>query len=298
MEQTKRPLLSGVSFVKDGLTLGYPIKESIESIAPLCDEIVINVGFSDESLCQDDGTYKYLTNHFWGEKYRFIKSFWNPAIDKKGEILSRQTNIALKNCRGKYCQYIQADEVVHQDDHPLIMRGIDLMEKNRDIEGLVFRFIHFYGNVNIQKYTRLLYRREIRLVRRLSSIKSWRDAQGFRHDDGRKLSCKEIDAVIYHYGWARAEKVMAKKIQKMNKFYHGQSHESDAFEYQRIWGLRKFNGDHPKVMKDWIRQNRNDLDIMKFKLNTNWKEAGLILSDYFEQLTGYRIGEYKNFKLI
>ena len=298
MGQTKQPLISGISFVKDGLTLGYPIRESIESIASLCDEIVINVGFSNESLTQDDGTYKYLTDYFTREKFRFIKSFWDPAVDKKGEILSQQTNVALQNCRGKYCQYIQADEAVHQEDHSAILKGVELMEKKQNIEGLVFRYIHFYGNVDIQKYTRSIYRREVRLIRRLPSIKSWRDAQGFRHDNGRKLACKKINAAIYHYGWARAEKIMAKKIQKMGKFYHGQSHKSDAFEYQRIWGLKKFTGNHPKVMENWIKENRNDLNIMKLKLNTNWKEAGLILSDYFERFTGYRIGEYKNFKLI
>ena len=298
MEQTKQPLLSGITFVKDGLSLGYPIRESIESIASLCDEVVINVGFSDKALTKDDGTYKYLTEHFPEKKYRFIKSFWDSTVDKKGEILSQQTNIALNHCRGKYCQYIQADEAVHQNDHSIIRQGINLMEENTDIEGLVFRYIHFYGNVDIQKYTRNLYRREVRLIRRLSSIKSWRDAQGFRHDDGRKLSCKEINAVIYHYGWARAEKIMAKKVQKMDTFYHGQSHKSDLFEYQRIWGLKKWDGDHPKVMADWIRKNRNDLDIMKLKLKLTWKEIGQILSDYFERLTGFRIGEYKNFKLI
>jgi len=43
-------LISGFTFIKHGLNLGYPIKESIESIEPLCDEIIINVGYDDPEL--------------------------------------------------------------------------------------------------------------------------------------------------------------------------------------------------------------------------------------------------------
>jgi len=32
---------SGFTFIKDGLNLGYPIKESIQSISDLCDEHVL-----------------------------------------------------------------------------------------------------------------------------------------------------------------------------------------------------------------------------------------------------------------
>ena len=114
-------LISGVTFIKNGLTLGYPIRESIESIAPICDEVIINVGFDDIELSKDDGTWDYLKRHFKGEKYIFLKSYWDPEMTSKGFILSDQTNIALEKASGKYCQYIQGDECLHEKDLQRIM---------------------------------------------------------------------------------------------------------------------------------------------------------------------------------
>ena len=45
--------VSGFTFIKNGLTLGYPVLESILSIEPLCDEVIVNVGFEDEQCTQD-----------------------------------------------------------------------------------------------------------------------------------------------------------------------------------------------------------------------------------------------------
>ena len=48
--------ISGFTFIKNGLTLGYPILESVQSIDPICDEVVINVGYDDPNLEKDDGS--------------------------------------------------------------------------------------------------------------------------------------------------------------------------------------------------------------------------------------------------
>lgn len=290
--------LSGLTFIKNGLTLHYPFLEAIQSIAPFCDEVVVNVCFEDVECTRDDGTWEHLKQNLTGHKFKFVKSYWDPNMDRDGHILAQQTNIALKKCRGKFCQYIQGDEVVHQDDRPLIRAALDEMDQNENIEGLVFRYVHFYGNSNVIKYTRDTYRREVRLIRNLKSIRSIKDAQGFRHVDNRKLNCRQIEARIFHYGWSRRKDVMRKKVKLFNKLYHGKDFESKDFQYQRIWGLKPFTGTHPQVMKQWIEDNKNDLDILALPLKFEWKNIGLAISDAVESLTGYRIGEYKNFKLI
>jgi len=295
---SKKALVSGLTFIKNGLTLGYPIKESIESIEPLCDEIVINVGYDDPNLEKDDGTYEYLRDNFNHEKFIFLKTPWDPNLTERGLILSEQTNIALEKCSGKYCQYIQGDEVVHEDDLPIIHNSIMEMEKDQSIEGLVFNYLHFYGNVDIIKYTRNIYRREVRLVRNGLGIKSWLDAQGFRHQNDTKISAKLTSARIFHYGWARKEQIMNDKVREFNKLYHGKNHQSDHFQYHRQWGLHPFTKTHPEVMRKWIEEHRNDLDIMNLKLEWNRETLGLMVSDLVEKLTDYRIGEYKNYRLI
>lgn len=290
-------LISGITFIKNGLTLGYPIKESIESIDSICDEIIINVGFNNKELTEDDGTWDYLTSHFKGEKYIFLKSYWDPAMTSKGLILSQQTNIALEKASGKYCQYIQGDECLHEDDLKTIVSEVQKMETDHSYDGLVFNYIHFYGNVNVKKVTKKTYRRELRLIRNNKGIKSWLDAQGFRNSDDSKVICKQIEANIYHYGWARAEQVMAAKTVAFDKLYHGDKKKDESFNYERVWGLRPFTGTHPKVMKNWIEENKNDLDILSLPYEFKFKDIRLMMSDQFEYLTGVRLGEFKNFKL-
>ncbi len=290
-------LVSGFTFIKNGLGLGYPIRESVESIEPLCDEVIINVGFEDQSLGKDDGTYEYLRDHFKHSKFKFVKSWWDPAKTKGGAILAEQTQIALSHCSGKFCQYIQGDEAIHEDDLTVIHDALLNMDRGKKTEGLVFNYLHFYGNVNILKHTRTIYRREVRAIRNHNNIKSWRDAQGFRHADESKLRCVQIPARIFHYGWARQEKVMREKARVFDKFYHGQDFQAPEFNYERIWGLKRFEGTHPRVMQNWIEKNRNTLNIMDLPLRWEWKNVGLAVGDAVEGLTGYRIGEYKNFKL-
>jgi glycosyltransferase involved in cell wall biosynthesis len=290
--------VSGFTFIKNGLTLGYPIKESVQSIEPLCDEIVINVGFDDPNLTGDDGTHEYLRDSFPGDKFKFIRSWWDPEISAHGMILSQQTNIALEKCTGDYCQYIQGDEAIHEDDLPAIEDGIRQMEKNLDINGLIFNYIHFYGNVDIYKYTRNVYRREVRLIRGQKGIKSWLDAQGFRAADDSKIKARLIDARVFHYGWARKENVMNAKVNAFEKLYHGKEYENPEFKYEKIWGLKPFTKTHPAVMKEWIETHRNDVDIMQMQSHFEWKNVGLAISDALESLTGYRMGEYKNYRRI
>ena len=292
------PTISGFTFIKNGLTLGYPILESVLSIESICDEVIINVGFDDPECTQDDGTYDYLRKSLLEPKFKFLKSWWDPSIKKSGIILSQQTNIALAECSGDYCQYIQGDECVHEDDLKMILAGVDEMEKNPLIDGLIFKYMHFYGNVDTYKYTRNLYRREVRLIRNHKGIKSWLDAQGFRHLDNTKINARLISARIFHYGWARAEKVMNKKVKVFDTFYHDKELNNQTFHYERNWGLTKFNNTHPRVMTEWIDKNRNPIDLMSLPLSWGSNLFGLVISDTIEKYTGYRIGEYKNYRKI
>lgn len=291
--------VSGFTFIKNGLSLGYPFLEAIESIDPLCDEIVINVGFDNNECTEDDGTYNFLTSKFEGfPKYKILKSYWNPESRKKGLILSEQTNIALKEITGDIGIYIQGDECIHEDDLEAIRAGMKKLYSHPNADAIVLNYHHFYGNTDIVKVTKKTYRNEIRIIRNNKGIISWLDAQGFRYSTNEKIRSIKINASIYHYGWARLEQVMIKKTEAFTKLYHGNDHQVENSGYSRIWGLRQFFGRHPKVMTKWIQENKNDVDILSLPLSLNFSDIRLILSDYFEYLSGVRIGEYKNYKLV
>ncbi len=293
--------VSGFTFIKNGLTLGYPFKESILSISPLCDEVVINVGFEDRECTKDDGTYEYLRESLKDTettKYIFLKSWWDPEKTKSGLILSEQTNIALEKISGDVGIYIQGDEAIHENDFDEIKTAIQRLLKHPSADAVLFNYHHFFGSVDIEKVTKKTYRNELRLIRNGRGIKSWLDAQGFRHEDDSKLKCIKSSAEIYHYGWARSEQLMDKKTKEFSKLYHGKDFKAQDFSYERVWGLRKFHGTHPKVMNSWIEENRNAIDILSLPVKLKLSDSRIILSDFIEYLTGHRFGEYKNYIIV
>jgi len=106
--------ISGFTFCRNMVRYDYPIIESIRSILPIVDEFIVNVG-----RC-DDGTLE-LVRSIGDPKIRIIQSVWDETLRTGGLIYSQQTNIALAACTGDWAFYLQADEVVHEDDLPNIL---------------------------------------------------------------------------------------------------------------------------------------------------------------------------------
>ncbi len=289
--------LSGFTFIKHGIELGYPFLEAVECLLAFCDEVIVSVGFGDSACEQDDGTYAAIIEKFSRhQKLKIIKSYWDPSLTKNGEILAKQTDIAFSHCTGKYCQYLQADEHIHEVDFIKIRKLLPVLERH-NLDGVIFEYLHFYGNVDVLKFTRKLYRREVRLIRNDKTIRSYRDAQGFRFENDGKLTCLMAPVCIFHYGWARKEMVMRKKIDSFGKIYHGAEHQDDKFVYQRIWGLCRFQDSHPAMMSTWILQHKNNINILDLPLTWEIGDIRSIISDFIEKLSGIRLGEYKNYHI-
>jgi len=286
-------LISGFTFVKSGLTLGYPIKESIESLEPLCDQVVITVGFDDPDLKTDDGTYQYLRDHFRHKKFLFQKSFWNPKMAAEGFLLAQQANCSLRECRGKYCQFLHADEVLHENELFKIHNAVIEMEKNPKIQGLLFNYKHFYGNCDTIKHSADIYRREVRLIRNHIGTKALQNIQGFKGPNDEKLLCQSVDAQIFHYGLALKNEFLKLRNDHLKKLLPKyQAHN----EYEHVWGLKEFIGSHPRSMQSWIEQNKNELAPLKLPPKHHVKNLFFAASDVIENLTGIRLGEYKSYK--
>src|SRR5438552_2969351 len=128
--------ISGFTFCRNAVRYDYPLVESIRSILPVVDEFVVNVG-----RC-DDGTLEVVRS-IGDPKIRIIESVWDDTLRKGGLIYSQQTNIALSHCTGDWAFYLQADEVVHEDDLPAIVASMRTHQGNLAIKGLMFRYLHF-----------------------------------------------------------------------------------------------------------------------------------------------------------
>lgn len=288
--------VSGFTVIRNGVLMGYPVLQSIRSILPVVDEFVVGVGQSDDNT-------KEMIQSLNDPKIRIFDSYWDTAKTKGGLILSEKTNEALDRCRHDWCFYIQADEVVHEDDLPAIRRALEEHEKNPEIQGLLFQYIHFYGSYQTIAASRRWYRNEIRIVKRSSGARSHNDAQGFRlyHPNGAvKLKVAPSGGRIFHYGWVKPPKVMGHKSKLLNRWWHGnkRDNEFENFQYDRQYGLRRFEGTHPAVMKDLVTAQDWTFDHRRALGDWKLKDLNLLASDVFERVFKFRIGEYRPYHLV
>jgi len=144
---------------KNALKLYYPMRQSIESILPLVDEFVVALGDSDE----DDVTRKEI-EAIGSEKIRIVDTVWDIEKYPRGMEHAHQTDIAMNLCSGDWLFYLQSDEVVHERDlEPIRQRCEELLD-DHEIEGLVFRYRHFWGDYKHVQDGHCWYRKEIRIV--------------------------------------------------------------------------------------------------------------------------------------
>ena len=287
--------ISGFTFIRNALKLDYPIKEAICSILPLCDEVVVAVGDSK------DDTRTYIEN-IGDPKIKIIDTVWNDNLRKGGVVLAMETDKALAsvNPLADWCIYVQGDECYHERDYEEITKAMHTWKDDKNVEGLLFSYLHIYGSYDFVADSRSWYRREIRIIKNNIGVKSWKDAQGFRID-GRKLKVKSINACIFHYGWVRPPAFMMAKNVEASKYWHSDDYirqKFDAekdFDYSGIDSVSRFEGTHPKVMLERIKKINwkfdRDPKIKTFNLKKRILHA-------VEQNTGWRVGENKNYKII
>jgi len=288
--------VSGFTIVRNALKYDYPVVEAIQSILPLCDEVVVAVGNSEDDTLA-------LIKNIHPTKIRIIETVWDDTLREGGRVLAVETDKAFQSTAADsdWCFYIQADEVVHEKYHNNIRAAMEQWKANLSVDGLLFNYIHFYGAYPYVADAYNWYRREIRIVRRNNGVYSHGDAQGFRKIQNKKLNVKLIDAYVYHYGWVKDPKAQQRKQQTFHLLWHDEQWveknvaKTNAFDYSKIDSLQLFTGTHPTVMAARIaRQDWNfEFDVSKSKMK--WKYR---LRKWIEQKTGWSVGEYKNYKLV
>jgi len=285
--------VSGFSFVRNALINDYPIKEAITSILPVCNQFYVAVG-----ACSD-GTLEYVDTIDPG-RVTVIPTVWDDTLRTGGGVFAAETNKAMDviDPSSDWLFYIQADECVHEKYLPIIREAMIKYNDDLRVDGLLFNYLHFYGSYDHIGSSRRWYRKEIRVIRNNRGIRSYKDAQGFRKD-GMKLNVKQIDAFIYHYGWAKSGPGMARKAGNFGTFYNGTGEitADSEFDYSNADRLRKFKGTHPAVMSDRIESSPIHLpaDFDSRLRPVSLRRPALQL---FEDVTGYRLGEYKNYHII
>ncbi|NNE56041.1 MAG: glycosyltransferase family 2 protein, partial [Flavobacteriales bacterium] len=80
--------VSGFTFIRNAIKYDYPIEEAIGSILPLCDEVVVAVGRSEDSTLE-------LVQAIAPAKIRIIETTWDDTLREGGQVLAEETNKAF-----------------------------------------------------------------------------------------------------------------------------------------------------------------------------------------------------------
>jgi len=256
--------ISGFSFGRNVSKLYYPIKESILSILPICDEFIFVLGKGDT----DDNTREILES-INSPKLKIIDTEWDTTAFPNGTENAHQTDIAIQHCKGDWLFYVQADEVVHEKYLSHIKSRCEELLTNEKVEGLLFKYRHFFGDYKHYIDHHGWYQNEIRIVRNRPDIHSFQSAQSFRSipefdgksyrqiEGSRMLNVVPLDAYIYHYGWVRPPKYMQSKKKALDSIHKGDQkadqlykQQESEFDYGPLKHFPQFIETHPAVMKE------------------------------------------------
>ena len=311
--------ISGFTFTRNATKLYYPVKASIECLLALVDEFIVVLGNCDEN----DKTEQEILS-IGSSKIKIIHSVWEIEKYSNGMEYARQTDIAKAACTGDWLFYIQSDEVVHEKYLPLIKANCEKYVNNKEVDGFLFKYKHFWGDYNHYLVSHAWYPREIRIIRNDPEIHSWRDAQSFRripNFDGKdyyqkentfKLNVVQINAYIFHYGFVRPPVLMQKKRKNHNTNYAGQQStdemfedQSDVFDYGNLGKLKVYRDSFPNAMEDFIKKFnwKDQLHYKKYKRKTKLQKHEKLkyrVLTLFEQtfLNGNLLFGFKNYKIL
>ncbi len=289
--------VSGFSFIKNAIKFDFPVKEALLSILPLCDEIIVAVGDCN------DGT-RELVAALHPTKIKIIDTVWDSQKNIDGAVLADETNKALNaiSSDSDWCFYIQGDEVLHEIGIENIKNAMLKFKDDKSIDGLLFKYLHFYGSYDYIAASNKWYKNEIRIIKNNKNIYSYKDAQGFRKNNNVKLNVKLVDAYIHHYGWVKEPKIMMDKLFNASKIWYGTNEVEERkknnakinFDYSEIDALNKYTETHPLVMEDRIKKINWQFDYDLTYNNFSIKEK---IKNTLYKLTGKEFFTYKNYLL-
>ena len=283
--------VSAFTFIKNGQILGYPFIQSIQSVLPIVDEFVVNVGESEDNTLA-------LIESINNSKIRIIKSKWNDQMKDKGYVYGQQKMIAHFNCCFDWAFYVEGDEIYHENDLNKIKSAMEVNIADKNVEALALNFLHFYGNANSYLDSPGWYRSEARIIR--NSIRTyspdglfWVVLDGNKR--GRYPKAKIIDAFCYHYGWVRTEEEMNLKSSKVQKYWDKTPEIIDYSQMDQSI-IKLFQGRHPKIVESWLPKEKG-LYLVDKKYQPTLKQKKHQFLIKIEKLLGLELSK-KHYKLI
>jgi hypothetical protein len=255
------PKLYGFGIVKNGLKFDFPFRESVLSLKPLVEKVYYVLGDSSDNTNDEFIKLDFCTTE---------NSNWDMSL-KDGLVISIETNKALSLLRksidinNAWGIYLQADEVLHQDDYQVLMDDIARAEAE-GFDAITFRYLHFWQSHHQIAISKNWYPWEIRAIKLESDIVSWGDGQSFKN-------CKKVlksEARIFHYGHVREAASYEEKMRFQAAFhFKGIRYYRKRFETKRNHIKQRsitYYGTHPETMKERILRMKDVWELPEKKI--------------------------------
>lgn len=282
-------VVSGLTFIRNGIRLGYPFVEAIKSALPLCDEFIVVVGESD------DGTREAVQG-IADPKIKIIDTKWPSNIQPKQAVLAQQTNVGLLQCQGDWVVYVQGNELFHERDYGEIRALMEKHLNNDLVEGLAFERNTFFADY--QHCYRVYpgrFKYTARIFKPWGGVYSVKDAMAFAAFDGygrkgRDLRCVDTGFDIYRYGLVVTAEAYTAKLREAP---HCARLGLSSFALNDYYGTPKafigrFVGTHPSVMCQRIEAHPFNLDehSESWRMQYSFKEWRRIFESFFYKVFG------------
>jgi glycosyltransferase involved in cell wall biosynthesis len=234
----------------------YPWRESIASVLPIVDELIVCECFST------DGTYEDLLAIMAKEpKIRMIRRPWGTKCEMLGDLV----NECVKEVRTPVHFQIQADEVLHEDSYPEFARLSVEFPGN----AAMVHYTHFFNDFDTT-YD-FCYLTIPRVAKTNSGWKSTGDACALGgpppvidtkihlYHYGKVTSGREVEAAVKEFEFQSMYKhhgfpdPMIIRAYEAGRFSMGRSHEAEG---RPVKGKKPFVGTHPAVMTEFIKAGR------------------------------------------
>ena len=274
--------ISGFTIVRNASIYNYPVVESIRSILPLCDEFIVNAGDSKDNTLS-------LVQSIGDPKIRIIENIWDMSMGEK--MLSYQTNLALKECKGDWAFYLQSDEVIHEKDLPALKGMMEKCLHKEEVDCLRLPWLHFYGSYYRYRVDAGWFQKSERIIKNNGAIESCGDAAGFRRKDGRDLKRKKTRCLLYHYGWVHSGEIMAQRRRNAEEIGFAKLGPRERKKEYSFGDLNRFPvyfGEHPWVMKERVQNHPLSQEDWQNICRRYWYHPAKIFRIRYK--TGRRIG--------
>lgn len=231
-------MISGVVIVSS--PQWFPLRAVLSSMAPVCSEIIVNADTTSE------GTVEAVREIAKTLPVQIIESAWNWEAKDKGQEIARQTNLAVERATSEWLLDLQADEVLHEDEHPILRAYVE--NAPADISGFQMVRLYFFESLDVLRtdWTQPL----TRLFRKGSHVVAG-DGMDTQRLWGNVAKARGVH--LYHYSRIGDAKAIVDRIMKLSSLFHERAtltHAPQEYDFTRLWNYDSFSTDNPPESVD------------------------------------------------